>query len=530
MPRPKRAISALESALLLFQEGDYQNALNRALLASRGAGPDAHAAAILAARVHLRTTDPAAAAAGLEAEGRARRLSATAVTLLGVAYCRLGDTATGVSMIERAHRDASAPEERAESAYYRAWVAYAERDLDVAERWIATALDDAAGILYARGLALSAWISEVREDYRGTVRALRLALNALRSADERDDELQARIVHGLATFGAELPDQALAAFARAQSAATTWPPSAVVQRFQTWLHLAIARENEGLPETALDELDEPQTVAPVQPAFEAQAQLESADVYRMLGEPVAARRSLRAAAHALRRVDWKSASIDDTMALLESACLAARLDPTTASEWIVRYAAVPKDDPGWSTLKGDIRVHALELHARGLVDVAIADRNRGLRRLQEAAAMWERVGYLRRAAHAAADLAASGDVSSADRIARLLAKAPHHPLLHFAAGASGDAGDAVPAGPDLLPAEARVLEALCAGTSVKEMARAWGRSEFTIRNQLKRLFAKFGVASSAALVAKALRPPARTGAQPPERPAPERPRPARPQA
>jgi predicted NAD/FAD-binding protein len=40
--------------------------------------------------------------------------------------------------------------------------------------------------------------------------------------------------------------------------------------------------------------------------------------------------------------------------------------------------------------------------------------------------------------------------------------------------------------------------------SVKQMAQEWDRSEYTIRNHLKRLFAKFGVTSSAALVAKAL--------------------------
>jgi DNA-binding CsgD family transcriptional regulator len=36
------------------------------------------------------------------------------------------------------------------------------------------------------------------------------------------------------------------------------------------------------------------------------------------------------------------------------------------------------------------------------------------------------------------------------------------------------------------------------------------RSEFTVRNTLKRLFARFEVRSSAALVAKALNPPAAT--------------------
>jgi DNA-binding CsgD family transcriptional regulator len=527
MARPKRALSPLESAHVSFRAGDYSSALDEASRVVRGGGPHAQDASILIARIHLRTGASAAAVAALEPE-RPMRHNATAATLLGVAYCRLGDTATGVPMIESAHRHAVGAGERAESAYYRAWVAYVERDLDTAERWIAASLDDAGGIVYALGLALSGWISEAREDYRGAVRAHRLALGALRNGDERDDELAARIIHGLAVFAAEMPDPDLAEFVRAQAAATAWPASVTTQRFQTSFHLAVARVNEGLPEAALEEFDE-SVAPPVQPAFEAQVRLESADVYRMLEEPVAARRALRAAAQALRRVDWSSASIDDTTALLESACLAARLDPTTASEWIVRYAAVPKNDPGWSALKGDARVHASELHARGLVDVAIADRKRGLQRLHEAARMWERIGYHRRAAYAAADLAASGDVSSAERIAGLLAQTPRHPLLRVARDVPPASRAADASCLDLLPSERRVLEALCAGMSVKEMAQTWGRSPFTIRNQLKRLFAKFGVSSSAALVAKALRPGLlQTGARPPEHSAPERPRRARP--
>jgi DNA-binding CsgD family transcriptional regulator len=529
MARPKRALSPLESAHVSFRAGDYSSALDEASRVVRGGGPHAQDASILIARIHLRTGASAAAVAALEPE-RPMRHNATAATLLGVAYCRLGDTATGVPMIESAHRRSAGAADGAESAYYRAWVAYAERDLDVAERWIAWSLDDAAGVVYARGLALSGWISEAREDYRGAVRAHRLALGKLRNGDERDDELAARIVHTLAFFAAELPDQSLAEFVRAQGAATVWSPSAALHRFQTSVHLAIARVNEGLPEAALDELDQPEVASPAQPALEAQARLESADVYRMLGEPVAARRALRAAAQALRRVDWSSVSIDDSTALLESACLAARLDPTTASEWIVRYAAIPKHDPGWWALTGDARVHALELHARGLVDVAIAERRRGLERLREAAAIWRRIGYDRRAAYAAADLLAAGDVSNAELFAGLSAKAPRHPLLRGARDVPEKSRSVEPAGPALLPSEARVLEALCAGISVKEMARSWGRSPFTIRNQLKRLFAKFGVSSSAALVAKALRPGLPpTGARPPERSAPERPRRARPQ-
>jgi len=508
MARLKRALAPLEAAQTSFQEGHYQQALDQALRLAVRSGPNWPAAAILASRIYLRIGKPEEAVELLEPARRRDPQDATVGILLGVAYFRLGDKATGVAMIENAHRLSSNDEERAEAAYYRSWVAYIERDLETAERWAASSLDEASGVVYARGLALSGWISEARGDYPATIRAHRLALSALRNGDTHDDELGARIVHGLALFAAETPDRALADFVRAQADAIAWPDSESPHRLQTMLHLAIARVNEGAVEEALDELGAHETMARAQPAFEAQARLESADVYRLLGEPVAARRSLRSAAEALRRVNWTVAGIDDTMALLESACLAARLDPTSASEWIARYAATSKNDPGWSALKDDPRVQALELHARGLVDVAVADRKRGIKRLHQAMEIWDRLGYRRRAAYAEADLAGAGEASSAARILALMSKAPMNPLRRASTAHTKESDKIVSAAgayPELLPSETRVLDALCAGMSVREMADAWGRSAYTIRNHLKRLFVKFGVTSSAALVAKTLR-------------------------
>ena len=177
MPRLKRAASVLESAYVAFQAGQYPSALEAASRVAQGGRPHALDASVLIARIHLRIGTPAAAVAVLEPLQRASRLSATGATLLGVAYCRLGDAANGVPLIESAFRHSAGTAERAEAAYYRAWVAYVERDLDVAERWIASSLDDAAAIVYTRGLALSGWSAR-----RARTIAARFARTAWRCA------------------------------------------------------------------------------------------------------------------------------------------------------------------------------------------------------------------------------------------------------------------------------------------------------------------------------------------------------------
>jgi DNA-binding CsgD family transcriptional regulator len=501
-----RALSALAEAKAHFQAGRYEEALREAEHASRARGAEARDAAVVAARVELRQGNAGAVVARLEPLHRRRPGEPTVATLLGIANFRLGRDLIGVRMIEDAYRSTTDVEARSEAAYYRGWAAYARRELDVADRWVATSLDDASGAVYARGLALSAWISEAREDYAGAKRSHRLALSALRNAAERDDELAARILHALAVYAAEMPDPRLAEFVRTQTHGFAWPASVVVHHFQTEMHLALARVNEGDVNRAMDEFETAESSAGDIASLNAQARLEIADLYRVLGEPVAARRALNSAAQLLRQVDWKHAETSDEMGLLESACLAARLDPPRASEWIARYAATSKHDPGWPTLTADRRVQAIELQARGIVQAAVGDREKGAERLREAAQLYELLGYRRRAAYAFADLSDAGDLAASARIASLLADVPAHPLLRIANARPAARSRATVAARayDVAPAERRVLDALCSGMSVKQMAKEWDRSEYTIRNHLKRLFAKFGVASSAALVAKAM--------------------------
>jgi ATP/maltotriose-dependent transcriptional regulator MalT len=505
MPRAIRAEPQLEHAVTAFEQGRYEEAREVASRLAARPGAVALDATLLAARVDLRLGDVAAVIERLEPLARRLPPDVTAQTLLGIALFRQGEESRGALMIENAHAGARDAVGRSEAAYYRAWAAYAQRRLDDAERWIAESLDDAQGVVYARGLALSAWVVEARGDYPGAARAFRLALAALRSGTERDDELVARILHMLAVFAAELPDASLAAYFRTQQHGFAWPPSRVDDAFNAQLHSGLAFVNDGDADAAFDAFDAAEGVAAERSVLAAQARLETAELFRVLGEATAARRAMRAASQMLRAVAWNEAGIAEHMGLLEATCVAARLDPMTASEWLVRYAALPKNDVSWHALTGDMRVAATELHARGIVEAALGRKN-GVARLHEAFALWQRLGYRRRAAYAAADLAAAGDTASGDRIAALLEKAPHHPLLAQRHGGASGLPHSASAAPraNASAAERKVLEALCAGWSVRQMAQEWDRSEFTIRNHLKRLFAKYGVRSSAALVAKAM--------------------------
>jgi DNA-binding CsgD family transcriptional regulator len=399
-------------------------------------------------------------------------------------------------------REASSAGDRAEAAYATARAAYTERHLDVADRWIAKALDDATGILYARALALGGWVAEARGDYAAAVRSLRLALGALRNVDERDDDLMASILRTLASFAAELADAELAEFVRAQAAPFVWPAAAAEARVQTEIDLGLAALDQGEVDRALDAFDTAD-VSALRLALLAEARLESAEVYRLIGEPVAARRLLRSAGALLRAADWSQVQVEDHLALLESVCLAARLDDGSVSEWLTRYAALAEAEEGRVAAATDRRVAALELHARGLAEAWVAEKG-GAGRVRAAFELWESLGYVRRAAYAAADLLALGERIEPGRLRRLIEALPNHPLAAALQRAPGELRDADGIPVTLSPEQRRVLEALCAGVSVREMARQWERSEFTIRNHLKKLFAKFEVISSAALVAKAM--------------------------
>jgi DNA-binding CsgD family transcriptional regulator/tetratricopeptide (TPR) repeat protein len=503
MAKPIRALrSDPADPLRLFQAGAYREALETLAVRPQVRQGSDRAGAILAARAELRLNEPAAAKARLARLAQRDPTDVTVRALTGIAAFLDGEHDAGVRVLEATHREAPPGEARAEAAYWAAWAAYAQRRLDAADRWLAKALDEAKGIWFARGLALSGWIAEARADYGASARSFRLALGAVREGAERDDYLVAAILQPLASFAAEIGEPELGEYVDAHAEEFRWPADAGEHRFQTLVHRGLAALDRNDVDGALARFEEAEAIAQ-RPVLIAEAQLERADVYRLIGEPTAARRLLIAAARALRAADWSAAHIEDQMALLECVGLTARLDERSAGEWLMRYSALAKDDDGRYALTRDRRVQALEVHARGLAEAGLGEGGRASQ-VREALALWESLGYVRRALFAAADLLALGERVETGRLRALIAALPDHPLTEtlrrYLGPPSIGESDAV----ILSPEQRRVLEALCAGVSVRDMALQWGRSEFTIRNHLKKLFAKLHVVSSAALVAKAM--------------------------
>ncbi|HTW85524.1 MAG TPA: LuxR C-terminal-related transcriptional regulator [Candidatus Sulfotelmatobacter sp.] len=409
---------------------------------------------------------------------------------------RDGARPRGLEGLEQSYREAPPGDERAQAAYWSAWAAYAERRFDVAERWLARALDEARGSLYARGLALSGWVAEARGDFGAATRAYRLALGALRERTERDDELAVAILRTLGSLAVELGDTELADYVAAQARGVTGADA--VLRFQLDVQLGLAALNRGDVDGALDRLDAAEHAAS-RSALRAHAMLERAEIYRLLDEPTAARRLVARAVRELGTVDWATAEVEDLSALLESVVLAARFGEPAATEWLARYFELA--GAGDAAFVQDPRVHAREVHARAATASEDAERARLLR---DALDRWESLRYVRRALTAAAELAARGERIESARLRALVDALPTHPLAQQLQRRLGSAELGAGGAVVLSPEQRRVLEALCAGVSVRTMAQEWGRSEFTIRNHLKKLFAKLQVVSSAALVAKAM--------------------------
>jgi len=502
MPRPNRATAPdLE---LLFEAGRYDEVVAEAGRSTSGRA-GAYEAQVVAVRAELRLGKVGDALRRLEPLTAQRPRDAVAAALHGIALVRAGADDRGHARLRDALAMGETPAQRSEAAYWLAWAAFRARELSDAERWVRVALEQGSGIDHARALGMSGWIDEARDDHVAAARTFRLALAALRSSERRDDGFAVSLLRVLAILSAELVDDELGEPVRRELPRFAWPAWAVEDRFQTVLFLALGRLNHGDVAGALGGIDDAVAAAAGSAILLGDAGIEEADVHRAVGEPVAALRLFQRIEPLLRTVPWPSTTIEDQMVLLDCVALAARLGTPSVQEWLARYSVAGKDDEGSFSLTKSARVRAIELHARGLAEASVSDRDRGAKRVAEALAVWDAIGYRRRAVYAAADLVALGRPPSEGTLRRIAAYAPAHPLARLlSAGTPARRTNATRATHriDVSPAERRVIDALLAGESVREMAQRWGRSEFTIRNHLKRLFAKYDVRSTAALVAK----------------------------
>jgi DNA-binding CsgD family transcriptional regulator len=474
------------------------------------AGPTFGEAAILRARIYLKS-DPAAAVAFLvrcHARIRANSQRAAAEMLLGVGYARLGDEKTALAKLKSASLLARGDRKLTmEIGYQRAAFAWISRKLDVAERELAAVFPNLEGDTLLEAYVARGAISAARGKIAEQGAILLEATDTLTRVATPGVLPWAIIASQLAYLARELPGTALRDAAHREEARIPWTADLAGIRFTLLRALAWRHALEGDYFNAFRILKEAAKIAPTD-AWVVTATTDRAYLATVLNERRWAEQELTEAHELASRVNWRSLDGEESFSLLDLAELYAPIDASLALSYVARYKDAGTRFAATLASRDDRRVGAQESYAFGVVQLALGERSEAQRLLRAAFNVYDAIGYDWRAGRAALALAeATNDGAWRERAAVKLAPYGRSWLSATASTSPthrhAEHATAAPEIQSLTKAQQAVYELLLRGRSTAEIAAEQQRSEFTVRNHIKAIFKAFGVNSRPALLARA---------------------------
>lgn len=493
------------AATAAYLAADYDRAL--ALVRAPAYRGNEEERSLLEARIVSRTGDPLAAVSAAVAARRAARSAdarALAAALEAMGLGRAGKRPSAVRRFQEARRHAArgGPNTRAEVGYFEAFDAWSVHDMTRSEQLLDAALPDADGLVASSLIALKGWIEVRRERYDAAARHFEQALaDAQRSADpkERDVRLEARLVHVLLVTAGETIDLPLARRVEQRTDEIAWSNGVARERFNTTTcrrFIALLRGDTAdayrFGEIAIAQAPDD--------AFRAVAHTNQYALLQAKGDKFAAGVHLEQARRIIERFHWRTADVEQRVALTNYAIEAAGADPSGASRALTMYRSISERKDSGLALQGDRRVDAFTDMAEGRVAEARGDIDRAVVAYERSVRRWTALDYRMRAAIVALDLfRLTKDMSYLDEVNGAQKRAPQAwfripppPGSH-------------PGVPQLTPALRRVLSELLRGKSSKQIAATVGRADYTVRNQTKRIYSTFGVRTRAELLARCAR-------------------------
>ncbi len=431
-----------------------------------GATETEMASAVLRARAMILLDRPADAHALLEAcdDRSGADEGAEVLMLKGAALHRLGRKSEAWGALHRA-RSIGARAQReiaAEASFHIAQAFWREERLEDAERALEEALAAHVELVHADALALRGTIAMQRERHAEAVGFFHEAMRERNARDRNDDAMRANLVQALCAIAYDTGDAELALSMRVEIAAL--PPAASAP---ARVHLGLAALGRGAFERAWDDL----TAASRSPRSidVVRAALGLASLAAIRSDRFSQTRHFALACEVSAGIAYTGVPLAERMVLLELATMAARIgDMERAVAALALFERLDeRERPTWL----DRRIDAMRWHAMGLIAACDGRRDEAIVLLEQSSVGWYAIGCMHRG-----DLVAGERSRIADRVA--------------------------PA--KLTQAERRVMIAICKGMRAREIADAFGKSENTIKNQTRRLFARMGVRNRAELVAKAV--------------------------
>ncbi|MEA2665767.1 MAG: Bacterial regulatory protein luxR family [Candidatus Eremiobacteraeota bacterium] len=424
--------------------------------------------------------------------------------LTGAAFVRGKEIERGFRILATLQAEAASADSalRSEIALHCAFAYFCRRELDEADRALGSVATD-SDIHYARALEYRGWIACARAKYALATDYFKLALDRLDLCRQHDRYLEANCIQVLGALALERLDTASWEVVRARRTAVDWS-SKEIQRPRFWVTLAAATfalEVEGSELLAVTEARDAEAIAPT-PAARVEALCRRASTMRTAEQRLSQCDHTAAAYDLFKTLDPKRFDDSDKLVPLVLAmelCLAGRVED--ARGVFLLYRSFPFDSP-LLAMTGDPTRYANEKLIEGVLAEASDNRTAAHRSYLESFVTFRRIGYERRAVHAALRL---GWLRNESAMFEYAAEATRHlPERSWLRQQSARVPtDIVLRG--LQPAQRDVLKLLCAGRMIDEIAQERGVTSGHVKNTVSDIYKAFRVRNRAELLSELLR-------------------------
>jgi DNA-binding CsgD family transcriptional regulator len=234
--------------------------------------------------------------------------------------------------------------------------------------------------------------------------------------------------------------------------------------------------------------------------FRALAETRLATFHRQHDEMKSARTYLSFAAEAMEGVDWADSDVEQRVtAVLFATEAAAQRDRRAGPAFTRAVSFRGKRDLALS-FEHDRQATAQAYLARARLSEMRGELQSALDDFRRALSEWEKQGDRYRAALASLEvLRLEGTARISNSLRGAVRDVPKSWLSRETSRVAESAASPLA---KLSPAERRVLDKICEGSTSRQIAEELGRSASTVRNQTISIFRKFGVSTRSALVAQ----------------------------
>ncbi|MGB6714766.1 MAG: helix-turn-helix transcriptional regulator [Candidatus Cybelea sp.] len=389
---------------------------------------------------------------------------------------------------------------RFELAYAKVLIAWVERDPDGMEHALHEFHESPPASVLGRWFFARSWIAALRGDYVGQLALLeQAAQHIVESPRWPDLYLLANVTRAMVHLVREIYAPNSFAFAVRMVETLPWNEELETERFLTFRGLAWAYALRGFHEKAFQYAYFARDIAP-SASWVTASYCDQAYLARMAGEHRSADALLDHAVACAKETDWSSRG-EERVSLLNLVELVADRDPATARAVLSIYEGIPVSIAPSLAFAHDVRLSAMEEHAKGITLAVSGERAAAVENLASAYATFSSIGYAWRAAAAALRIhVTTGEDAwlryASEAVEDFTQSSVAEQIRQRAAATTVDPRVAA-----LTPAQRRVFALLSEGLSDKEIAQRLGISPETAKNHAARVRLAFGVRSRAALIA-----------------------------